>query len=84
MLKTLTFPSSVVIAWQEESGSNGSTSTICSLLSSHNIRKRAVVMDNFREGKCRLLITTDFASRGLDIPQVSGGGGCYQMLGFMH
>ncbi|CAF5191000.1 unnamed protein product, partial [Rotaria magnacalcarata] len=32
--------------------------------------KRELVLRKFREGKYRLLITTDVAARGLDIPEV--------------
>ncbi|CAF1486470.1 unnamed protein product [Didymodactylos carnosus] len=32
--------------------------------------KRELVLQRFREGKYRLLITTDVAARGLDVPEV--------------
>lgn len=35
-----------------------------------NIKRRADIMEDFRAGRCRVLVTTDFASRGLDIPEV--------------
>jgi len=33
-------------------------------------RRRELVLANFRQGKIRVLITTDVSARGLDIPQV--------------
>lgn len=40
-----------------------------------NIKRRADIMEDFRAGRCRVLVTTDFASRGLDIPEVRVRGG---------
>ena len=40
------------------------------LLQYDNIRKRGQIMEEFRTGACRVLVTTDFASRGLDVPEV--------------
>lgn len=41
------------------------------LLNSDHIKRRAKVMDAFRAGESRVLVTTDFAARGLDVPRIS-------------
>lgn len=41
------------------------------LISRDHIKRRATIMDAFRAGNSRFLVTTDFAARGLDIPRIS-------------
>ena len=43
----------------------------CALHSKIDKVKRKQALDKFRSGKCKLLITSDLAARGLDIPDIS-------------
>jgi len=52
---------------EEKKGKGG----LQALLSTDHIKRRAKVMDAFRAGESRALVTTDFAARGLDVPRIS-------------
>lgn len=52
---------------QGEGGGGG----LQALISRDHIKRRASIMEKFRSSASRVLVTTDFAARGLDIPQVS-------------
>lgn len=54
-----------------EAEEEGETALAMLLTSKDHIRKRAQAMERFREGRAAVLVTTDFAARGLDVPRVS-------------
>ncbi len=41
------------------------------LVSTDHIKRRAKIMEAFRAGTSRALVTSDFAARGLDVPRIS-------------
>jgi len=45
--------------------------SVTGLHSLHGQRHRQACLDKFRAGRCRILVATDVASRGLDIPKVA-------------
>ncbi|GBG92900.1 hypothetical protein CBR_g57658 [Chara braunii] len=68
--------------WDEEFGSTGISANVLDeetdetwrpllLTDDADANARVSVLDEFRRGARRLLVTTDFAGRGLDIPSVS-------------
>jgi len=56
---------------EEEEGGKKGKGGLQALLSTDHIKRRAKVMDAFRAGESRALVTTDFAARGLDVPRIS-------------
>jgi len=56
---------------EEEEGEKKRKGGLQALLNKDHIKRRAKVMDAFRAGESRVLVTTDFAARGLDIPRIS-------------
>ena len=72
LVEALSVSVSAVASGEDGEGDKGGGQNVALLLTSKdNIRRRASVMEEFREGRAPVLVTTDFAARGLDVPRVS-------------
>ena len=49
----------------------GSNELILQLDDTMNIDQRAVALERYRSGQCRILVCTDLAARGIDVPSTS-------------
>ena len=61
---------SILSTYLQAAAAAAGAAGVQALISRDHIKRRASIMDNFRSGASCVLVTTDFAARGLDLPQV--------------